>query len=603
VNTNLRYLGFWCQKAGLDRNLPHVFGIITFLALVANSVSYGDEKGKASPPPMPAELVSEERSPDSAEQILLYLKGRSAALEGKYDQAVIYLEQALKLDPNSVEILYRLSEVYLKVGNGEKAVDTAQRAVEKEPKNFAFRMSLGGIYASLRRYNSAKEQYKKATELNPSNQKVQMLLGIVEAELGEMDESISIFSKAIKENPYNEMAFFYRARIYLEMEKIKEAKKDLNQALIVRPSFREAGVTLGMLHERVGEIDKAIEVYNRIDGGGRYKKRLAQLYLSQKNYDKALKELEEYEQIEPDDFTAKVKIALIRFELKQYDKAATRFESILKVEPKSDNIRFYLAAVYEESKNLPKAIENYKKVSIDSSFYSQSVLHVGYIYKDLNQISQGIKFAKKVIRGKNVIPEFYDMYAAFYEYQKKYKKALATVGKGLKKYPDNEKLLYFEGALQDKLGNRKAGIENMKKILAMNDNNAHALNFLGYSYAEAGENLEEAEKLITKALKLRPEDGFIEDSMGWVLFKRGKVDEALERLQKAAMMQPEEAVIFEHLGDVYAKKLNIKKAVQMYQKAFDLAKEKDKEYAKKMEAKIAKFPQQDRLPSTEDEKK
>lgn len=573
------------------------------MALVANSVSYGDEKGKTSPPPTPAELVSEERSPDSGEGTLLYLKGRSAALEGNYAQALIYLEQALKLDPESIEILHQLSEVYLKDGKGEKAVDTAQRAVEKEPKNFSFRMSLGGIYASLRRYNAAKEQYKKAYELNPSDQKVQMLLGIVEAELGEMDESISIFSKAIKDNPYSEMAFFYRARIYLEMEKIKKAKKDLNQALVIRPSFKEAGVTLGMLHERLGEIDKAIEVYNRIDGGGRYKKRLAQLYLSQKNYDKALKELEEYEQIEPDDFTAKVKIGLIRFELKQYEKAAARFESILKVEPKSDNIRFYLAAVYEESKNLPKAIENYKQVSVDSSFYGQSVLHVAYLLKDLNKIREGIRFAKKVIKDKNVIPEFYDMYAAFYEYEKKYKKALGIVREGLVKYPDNEKLLYFEGALQDKLGNRNAGIENMKKILAMNDNNAHALNFLGYSYAEAGENLEEAEKLISKALKLRPEDGFIEDSMGWVLFKRGKVDQALERLQKAAMMQPEEAVIFEHLGDVYAKKENLKKAAQMYQKAYDLSKEKDKAFAKKMEAKIAKIPQKDRLPSGTEEKK
>lgn len=173
------------------------------------------------------------------------------------------------------------------------------------------------------------------------------------------------------------------------------------------------------------------------------------------------------------------------------------------------------------------------------------------------------------------------MHASFYEGQSKYTKALKIIRVGLKIAPENEKLLYFEGALYDKLGDRRKGIIAMRKILKVSPDNAHALNFLGYTFAELGENLEEAEELVARALKLRPDDGFIEDSMGWVLYKMGKIDAAIERLEKAAKMQPKEAIIFEHLGDVYLSQKKFANALKSYKRAFTLFSKNDKGQAKK----------------------
>lgn len=528
-----------------------------------------------------------------------YIKARQKVLEGKLDEAAPLLEAALKTDPESAFVNHQLCEVYLRLSNFDRAEELGRKAVEKEPGNVEYRHTLGGVYASLKRYPQAKEQYKTIIQLDPQNQKAPLLLGILEAESGDSEAGIKVLTKAIEENGENFMAHFYRAKIYLEMDQMPKAKADLDRCLTLRPNFVEAGTALGLLHERLGETDEAIKVYSRIQGSGRFNKRLAQLYLEKSDFERALQELLEYEKVEPDDYTARVKIGLIYFEMKKYDKAIERFQAIMKEQPQADNVRFYLGAVLEEMKQVDKALVEFKKVGKDSTFYKEAALRIGFILKDGDRLKEGLEFARKANQASPEIAELFDLHASFLEAQKEYKKALAVIGEGLKRFPKEEKLLYFEGALYDKMGDRQRGIENMKKILALNSSNAHALNFLGYTYAEMNSNLDEAEKLVAKACELRPNDGYIEDSMGWVLFKQGKLPAAIERLEKAAKLAPEESIIQEHLGDVYLQKKEFNKAIDFYKKAISLSGKKDKDTVKKLENKVATLQKEVRVPTND----
>lgn len=544
----------------------------------------------------------EENSQESAqleEQAnLWYIQGRQKALQGKFEEAAPILEKALAASPENPFVNFQLTEVYLRLSEFEKAERTGKLAVEKDPQNIDYRATLGGVYASMKRYREAKEQYRKILELEPENPKAPLLLGILEAESGQLSEGVKILSKAIDDNSDNFMAYFYRAKIFIEMDDTKRAKNDLDKCLTLRPSFVEAGTALGLLHERLGEVDDAIKVYLRIQGNGRFNKRLAQLYLQKNEFEKALNQLLEYEQVEPDDYTARVKIALIYFEMKNHERALERFQTILKEQPDADNVRFYLGAVHEELKQYEKAIAEFKKVTKESTFFREAMLHIGFIMKDMGDHKAGIEFAKKLVANSPDIVEFYDMQASFHEQLKEYSKALAVITRGLQRFKNDEKLLYFEGALLDKQGNRDKAIANMKQILEMNPNNAHALNFLGYTYAEMGTRLDEAEALVKRALELRPEDGYIEDSLGWVYFKQGKIDEALVHLKKAEKLQPEEAIIQEHLGDVAMKKKDYSLAENYFKKAVSLSQKKDKDMAKKIESKLANLAK-DRLPSNQ----
>ena len=115
----------------------------------------------------------------------------------------------------------------------------------------------------------------------------------------------------------------------------------------------------------------------------------------------------------------------------------------------------------------------------------------------------------------------------------------------------------------------------MQDVLQINKNNAEALNFIGYSWADRGMNLDESEKLIKKALKLKPEDGYITDSLGWVYFKKGRIDKAISILEKAVLLAPKDSTIAEHLGDAYLKNNEYEHARQLFEKALELDPLKD----------------------------
>ncbi|CAD7782784.1 MAG: Photosystem I assembly protein Ycf3 [Candidatus Methanoperedenaceae archaeon GB50] len=113
-------------------------------------------------------------------------------------------------------------------------------------------------------------------------------------------------------------------------------------------------------------------------------------------------------------------------------------------------------------------------------------------------------------------------------------------------------------------------IKEMRQTISLDPNHAEALNYLGYTYAEMGENLEEAERLIKRALEIKPEDGYIIDSLGWVYYQRGEYKKALEILKKAHKLASKDPIITEHLGDVYSKNGLYQEALKYYRQALKL---------------------------------
>jgi Flp pilus assembly protein TadD len=113
-------------------------------------------------------------------------------------------------------------------------------------------------------------------------------------------------------------------------------------------------------------------------------------------------------------------------------------------------------------------------------------------------------------------------------------------------------------------------VSQMKEVLRLDPNHADALNYLGYSYAEKGIHLEEALQLIQKAMALKPNMGYITDSLGWVYFKLGDYEQAVTELEKADQLTPNDPIITEHLADGYYKLNRKERARELYEKALTL---------------------------------
>ena len=162
------------------------------------------------------------------------------------------------------------------------------------------------------------------------------------------------------------------------------------------------------------------------------------------------------------------------------------------------------------------------------------------------------------------------MLSSLYEKKEEFDEAIKVLQEALTYDENNVEILFRLGVVYDKSGDKETSIVHMRKILDINPEHADALNYIGYTYAEQGINLVEAFGLIKRALKIKPNAGYIIDSLGWVYYQQGLYDEALESLEKAISIIPDDPTIAEHLGDVYFKKLKYRKSLEMYEKALSL---------------------------------
>jgi Flp pilus assembly protein TadD len=178
----------------------------------------------------------------------------------------------------------------------------------------------------------------------------------------------------------------------------------------------------------------------------------------------------------------------------------------------------------------------------------------------------------------------YALYASFLDGQKQYKEALELLEKASAKFPKDTQIMYQLGAVYDQLGQKDRTVAAMEQLIAVDKNHVEGLNYLAYLYADKTKNLETAEKLARRALTLRPNDGFILDTLGWVLYKQNKIPEAIKTLEKAHQLESNESIIAEHLGDVYFKSALPQKAREMYERAVQF--EQNENNAKKIRSKI-----------------
>ena len=160
-------------------------------------------------------------------------------------------------------------------------------------------------------------------------------------------------------------------------------------------------------------------------------------------------------------------------------------------------------------------------------------------------------------------------------------RAITVLGK-----PDKRQWGYYyaRGTAYERLKNWPAAEADLKRALAMAPDQPLILNYLGYSWVDQGKNLKEGMRLIEKAVQLKPDDGYIVDSLGWAHYKRGDFKEAVRYLERAVEIKPEDPTLNDHLGDAFWKVGREREARFQWNQALSLAPEPDD--VEKIKAKI-----------------
>lgn len=538
-----------------------------------------------------------------------FAMGEAYSLEGNPSKAVESFKMTLIYDQNSPAVHMRLAAEYLKQGMVSESLSQAEEAVKKDPKSVDAHLLLGGLYSSMKLYPKALVEYNTVMKLQPQNTEAPLYIGALYSEQKQYDKAVQYFESLAKHPDYTTpyLAHYYVGRVRMEQSDAKyqkAAEAAFKKSLQLKPDFVDAVLSLGVFYSKHKEEAKALSLYNsyqkEFSPSPRIAEVLSQLYIERGDYDSAYTQLEVLENDSDEPLNVRMKMALILIEQKKYDVAAQKLEDVLKDAPESDKVRFYLAAVYEETRQHEKAVREYVKIPKTSSFYGESVVHAAYLLKGLGRLKEALEIADKGLKERNDQPQIYAMYASLLDEKNDYKTATKILEQGIEKFPTNAQLRFYYGTMNDRLGNKDIVISEMKKVLEIDPEHVQGMNYLAFTWAEMNIHLPEAEKLARRALDIEPKDGYVLDTLGWILYKQKKFTESIKYLEAAHKYQDTVSIIAEHLGDAYYKQAMVDKAKKMYRKAADL--ETDKVKVEEIRGKITAIEKQElsspRLPAS-----
>jgi tetratricopeptide (TPR) repeat protein len=291
------------------------------------------------------------------------------------------------------------------------------------------------------------------------------------------------------------------------------------------------------------------------------------LYARRKDYDKAL---EMYGKIPESSelYTKAVEQRALALQAKgDTEKAVKLLQSYLKDEPDADEARMTLVSVYNQAKRPADALKVIEEILARNPGDVEALTQKAFVLHDTDRDEEAIKLLRDAIAQQKNQTRFYEALALILGDDNRYLEAVEVLKEALKVQPDNETLRFSLGNYYDKLKMHDEAISQMQKILELNENNADAMNFIGYTWADLGVKLQEAETLIKRALELDPNNGYITDSLGWLYYRMGKYGEAAKTLERAVELTSQEPIIVEHLADTYLKLEKKDRALELYRRA------------------------------------
>ena len=487
-----------------------------------------------------------------------FLRGYLAELANEHSRALEEYRKGLDYDPTSVFLKTRIAKLYFSNGEMSAAVKMADQISPDQISRTPEFMQLAKIYAGTGKPERALVLYDHAIQHDPRDPRMYISKGVLLLSLKRMGEAKQVFQAGLNEVPYSPEGHYYLALIEKETDHPAEAESHFRKAIEQRDAFEGAYRGLATLYEEQGDDPKAIGVYQDYIKSvnphhKEFRLQLVRLHMRGKSYDQALSQLARILEDSPNDLNAQVRKAFIYGEMGNYQKAANDLNTILQARPNELRVRDFLGLIYEEMKDYEQARHAYKaNLEIDPTYYD-SVLHLGFLSYRLKKYEEAIPYLDQAMKLNPKRSESYLLLGLTYLQTEQYQLASARLEEGIQQDPTNADLHFNLGTAYDKMNRFDDLVREMERALSLDPKHADALNYLGYSYADRGVRIEQALELTQRAVKLKPENGYYVDSLGWAQFKIGRLDEALQTLQHALSLVSDDPVIFEHLGEIYLK--------------------------------------------------
>ena len=514
-----------------------------------------------------------------------YLAGRFAASESDTATAADRLLAALRADPDQPELLNRAFLAALLDGRSE-----ALRLARRLPDNTVANLLLAGSDAQAGRWDRAEQRLRGVTRSGPVQLVQPVLLAWAQVGRGQPDQALATLRPALESNRLRVLNALHAGMIADVAGRPRDAERFARMAVADQPQLppRVALLAAGLLH-RAGQPAEAQRLLDGIANGGddsalavsgpaRRAQALARGVSS------------------PTDGMAEAYASLAGSLRAQGsgDFVMVLAQLALRLRPGFAPALMLTADVLAEEKQEEQALAVLSRVSSDDPFAPLAVLRRAAILDKLDRPDEAAAALRRLSESNPDLPQpaahLGDLLRRrnrFAEAAAAYDQALARVPQaGVREWP----LFYSRAIARERAGDWPRAEADLLRALELSPDQPYVLNYLGYTWADQGRNLDRAKAMLLRATELRPQDGNIADSLGWALFRVGELRGAVTWLEKAVELEPRSSVINDHLGDAYWAAGRQREARFQWRRALNL--EPEPEDGPKIEAKL-----RDGLPS------
>lgn len=428
---------------------------------------------------------------------------------------------------------------------------------ELEPNN----PEPSGIAAAelIRRGNIERAQplLQSALTHNPANTVDALADRAQKMSLQERQNYLTLLDQLLLENPEQPHLLYAKASLLRFSDDLSQPLSLAQQALDLAPQYDRAILLEADLQARSGHLDTALghlrEELNRRDHQ-QIRTLYTRLLLQKGQFDSAHQQADLLTANAPNDHNLQFYLGALMLEYNQIEQSEKYF---LKLEQRfgaNSTLHYYLGRI-AQLKDLPdQALEHYQQIG-DSPYLTAGMSEVAKLLnkpEDEQQLREIYSQSRE--RNPTQSATLFIMEASWLQQQQKPQQALQVYDQALatERHSTNPQLLYNRSMLHEQLDQLDLMEQDLRQLLEQEPNNATALNALGYSLTDRTDRHEEALLLIRQALKLKPDDPAILDSMGWVQHNLGNYKLALEYLLRALEMFPDPEIAG-HLGQVYWK--------------------------------------------------
>ncbi len=538
----------------------------------------------------------------------------------RFDEAAEHLAVAYRNAPDDVDVLRRYGQIQMQLSDrlrDRAAVDRALEALkalrELAPSDIDGMLFLSRIHGALGRHKEAAAVLEELISYHNGNRQLQHMLVNALREAGEDDRAREVQADMLR---FDDLSVEDRLELagresrqgnHTRAIEMLEGLSEESDSVPVRGALAEEyyrramsrGRTPGQRTEDLAEALRRLRELPRAtrrNPGARFLE--ARVLGASGQGREAIDLLEGLRGEQPDEPRVLRELVRQLMAADEWERALAELEAEVERRGESAALLLSQAELLAESgrkrramailRRDPVATDRLVRGGEDGAPDVQAIHRKAGLYVDLDEERLAMRILDRFAAAGNVaqligIADFWRLRGRFAESAPLIERALVRVDSdsetGLDLEPETLRAgLFFQlGEAYERTRRYDEAAEQFQAVLEIQPENSTAMNYLGYMWADNGENLEQALELVRRAVALEPDNGAYVDSLGWALFRLGEFEEARRHLERAIQLAPEDPTVLEHLGDVYVALGDTGRAREAYEHALAINDEENVE--------------------------